>query len=60
MAGANGDQGEGDYRSAREYKPDIDRFMREKSGQIHDMAKEAQKTIEGLEGKQLKKGRGKR
>lgn len=33
----------------------IDRFMREKSGQIHDMAKEAEKAIEGAEGKQLKR-----
>lgn len=54
-SGGNGVQGEGDYRSAREYKRDIDRFMREKSGQIHDMAKEAEKAIEGAEGKQLKK-----
>lgn len=54
-SGGNFVQGEGDYRSAREYIRDIDRFMREKSGQIHDMAKEAEKAIEGPEGKQLKK-----
>jgi hypothetical protein len=48
-------QGEGDYRSAREYKRDIDRFMREKSGQIRGMAREAEKAIEGAEGKQLRK-----
>jgi len=54
-SGDNGVQGEGDYHSAREYKRDIDRFMREKSGQIHDMAKEAERAIEGPEGRQLKK-----
>jgi hypothetical protein len=43
------------YRSAREYKRDIDRFMREKYGPIHDMAKEAEKAIEGPDGRQLKK-----
>lgn len=59
MTGHNSDdssvQGEGDYRSAREYKRDIDKFMREKSGQIPGMAKEAEKAIEGAEGRQLKK-----
>jgi hypothetical protein len=54
-SGGNGVQGEGDYRSAREYKRDIDRFMREKSGQIHGMAKKAEKAIEGAEGKDLKR-----
>ena len=53
--GDSGVQGEGDYRSAREYKRDIDRFMREKSGQIPDMAKEAEKATEGAEGETLKK-----
>lgn len=53
-SGDNGVQGEGDYRSAREYKRDIDKFMREKSGQIPDMAKEAEKAVDGPEGEQLK------
>lgn len=48
-------QGEGDYRSARTYKRDVDQFMSKKSGQIGDMAKDAEKSLEGPEGKDLDK-----
>jgi hypothetical protein len=53
--GDRGVQGEGDYRSARTYKRDIDKFMNGKSGQIRGMAKEAEKALEGPEGEELKK-----
>lgn len=50
-----GVQGEGDYQSARVYKRDIDKFMKEKSGQIGDMAHDAEQAVEGPEGKDLEK-----
>ena len=56
-------QGEGDYRSARRYKNDIDAFMAEKGKDIPDMAKKAEEAIEGDEGQELseaeRKGRSK-
>lgn len=51
----SGVQGEGDYRAARDYKRDIDRFMRDKSREIGGLAKDAEKAVEGPGGKELKK-----
>jgi len=48
-------QGEGDYRSARVYQRDIKDFMKKKSGEIDDLAKDAEKALEGPEGKDLQK-----
>jgi len=53
--GDSGVQGEGDYRSARNYQRDIQNFMNKKSGQIPEMAKEAEEALKGPEGKELKK-----
>ena len=53
--GDRGVQGEGDYRSARAYKRDIDKFMSEKSGQIGRMATDAGKALDGPERKELEK-----
>ena len=47
--------GEGDYRSARVYQQDIKDFMTRKSGEISDLAREAEKALDGPEGKELKK-----
>lgn len=51
----NGVQGEGDYRSARVYQRDLNDFMKRKSGEISDLAKKAEKALDGPEGKALKK-----
>jgi hypothetical protein len=51
----SGVQGEGDYQSARVYQRDIKDFMNRKSGKISDLAKDAEKALEGSEGEQLKK-----
>jgi hypothetical protein len=51
----NGVQGEGDYRSAQVYQRDIQNFMNRKSGEISDLAREAEKALEGPESKELKK-----
>jgi hypothetical protein len=51
----SGVQGEGDYRSARAYQRDIKDFMKSKSGEISHMARDAEKALEGPEGKELKK-----
>ena len=53
--GDSGVQGEGDYRSARTYKRDIEKFVKEKGSEIPEMAKEAEQALEGPEGKELKK-----
>lgn len=53
--GDSGVQGEGDYRSARTYKRDIDKFVKEKAGQIGGMARDAQKALDTSEGDELKK-----
>jgi hypothetical protein len=50
----SGVQGEGDYRSARAYQRDIKDFMKNKSGEISDKAREAEKALEGPEGKEPK------
>ena len=44
-----GVQGEGDYRSARIYKRDIDKFINRKSGRIGTMARDAAKALDGPE-----------
>jgi hypothetical protein len=51
----SGVQGEGDYQSARVYQRDIKDFMNRKSGEISDLAKDAEKSLESPEGKELKK-----
>lgn len=51
----SGVQGEGDYRSARVYQRDVKDFMKRKSGEISDLARNAEKALEGPEGKELKK-----
>ena len=52
-AGANPVQGEGDYKAAREYKRDIDNFIRKKGSEIPDLATAAEKAIDGPEGPDL-------
>jgi len=49
--GAN--QGEGDYRSARSYDEHVRRTV--ESGQVDKKAHEAEKAIEGKEGKELRR-----
>jgi hypothetical protein len=50
-----GVQGEGDYKSARVYKKDIDGFIQKKGGEIDRMAKDAEQAVEGPEGADLAK-----
>ena len=47
-------QGEGDYRSARRYRDEIGKFMQEKSRSIEDMARDAERAVDGQEGRELK------
>jgi hypothetical protein len=53
--GDSGVQGEGDYRSARTYKRDIENFVNKKGSEIPEMAKDAEDALEGPEGEELKK-----
>jgi hypothetical protein len=50
-----GVQGEGDYKSARVYKQDIEGFIQKNGGDIPKMAKDAEKAVEGPEGPELAK-----
>jgi len=50
-----GVQGEGDYKSARVYKKDVEGFIEKKGSQIPDLAKDAERAVEGPEGEELKK-----
>jgi hypothetical protein len=50
-----GVRGEGDYKSARVYKKDIEGFIQKKGGDISRMAKDAEKAVEGPEGAELAK-----
>ncbi|HMI97194.1 MAG TPA: hypothetical protein VK479_11825 [Micropepsaceae bacterium] len=52
-ADANPVQGEGDYKAARDYKRDIDKFVKDKGRVIPDLAKEAESAVEGPEGPEL-------
>jgi hypothetical protein len=52
-------QGEGDYRSARRYKKDIDEFIAKKGKDIPDMAKKAEHDLESGEGPELEKAEAK-
>ena len=52
-ADVNAVQGEGDYKAARDYKRDIDNFMQKKGSEIPDLAKAAEKAVEGPEGAEL-------
>ena len=54
-AGANPVQGEGDYKAARDYKRDIDSFLKNKGGDIPNLARDAEKAIDGPEGVELAK-----
>lgn len=49
--GAN--QGEGDYRSARNYDEHVRRTA--ESGQVDKKAREAEKAVEGKEGEELRR-----
>ena len=51
----NGVQGEGDYKSARIYKKDIEGFIQKKDSEIPNLAKDAEKAIDGPEGAELEK-----
>jgi hypothetical protein len=46
-------QGEGDYRSARNYDEHVRRTV--ESGQVEKKAREAEKAIEGKEGDELRR-----
>ena len=50
-----GIQGEGDYKSARVYKKDIEGFIEKKGDDIPNLAKDAEKAVDGPEGPELKK-----
>jgi hypothetical protein len=50
-----GVQGEGDYESARVYRRDVGKFVREKDARIPDLAKQAEDAVEGPEGAELQK-----
>ncbi|HXJ02699.1 MAG TPA: hypothetical protein VNH44_15870 [Micropepsaceae bacterium] len=54
-SGESGVQGEGDYKSARVYKQDIEGFIRKKGSEIPKMAQDAEKAVEGPEGAELAK-----
>jgi hypothetical protein len=49
----NAVQGEGDYKAARDYKRDIDKFLQKKGSGIPDLAKAAEQAVEGPEGAEL-------
>jgi hypothetical protein len=50
-----GVQGEGDYKSARVYKQDVEGFIQRKDRDIPKMAQDAEKAVEGPEGAELAK-----
>jgi hypothetical protein len=52
-ADVNPVQGEGDYQAARDYKRDLDNFMQKKGSEIPNLAKAAEKVVEGPEGAEL-------
>ena len=51
----NGVQGEGDYKSARVYKKDVEGFIQQKGEDIPNLAKDAERALEGPEGAELEK-----
>jgi hypothetical protein len=51
---AIGVQGEGNYDAARRHRKDVESFGREKGDRIPEMAKEAERAVEGPEGTELK------
>ena len=51
--GTNPVQGEGDYKAARDYKRDIDKFVQKKGNEIPDLAKAAEEAVEGPQGPEL-------
>jgi len=53
--GDAGVQGEGDYKSARAYRQDIEGFIQKKGSEIPKMAQDAEKAVEGPEGAELAK-----
>jgi hypothetical protein len=50
-----GVQGEGDYKSARVYKKDVEGFIEKKGSDIPNLAKDAERAVDGPEGPELKK-----
>jgi hypothetical protein len=52
-ADANPVQGEGDYKAARNYRREIDSFLKNKGGDIPNLAKDAEKAVDGPEGAEL-------
>lgn len=48
-------QGEGDYKSARVYKKDIEGFIQKKDSEIPNLAKDAERAVDGAEGAELEK-----
>jgi hypothetical protein len=46
-------QSEGDYKSARRYKRDIDAFIKDRGDQIPERATEAKRAVEGPEANEL-------
>ncbi len=48
-------QGEGNYDAARDYRRDTEEFIAKKGKDIPQMAKDAEKALEGPEGVELKK-----
>ena len=52
-ADVNPVQREGDYKAARDYKRDVDKFMQKKGSEISNLAKAAEKAVEGPEGAEL-------
>jgi len=50
-----GVQGEGDYKSARVYKKDVEGFIQKKGDDIPNLAKDAERAVDGPEGPDLKK-----
>jgi hypothetical protein len=50
-----GVQGEGDYKAARAYKRDTENFIAKKGKDIPELAKKAEKAVEGPENAELKK-----
>jgi hypothetical protein len=51
----NGVQGEGNYDAARDYRRDTEAFIAKKGKDIPEMAKDAEKALEGSEGEALKR-----
>ena len=49
----DGVQGEGDYRAAKRYRHETEDFIAKRGKDIPDLAKKAEKAVEGPEGRKL-------